>query len=614
MRRVTILGSTGSIGRSTVDLLQRNPEAFSVEALTANRNATRLAEQARAVRRALCRDRRPGPLRSAEEALAGTGIETACGAAALIEAARAAGRWGDGGDRRRSRARADPGGDPARRDRRARQQGGAGLRRQAGHARGRALRRHAAAGRQRAQCDLAVLRLRPGRKDREDHADLQRRPVSRAHDRGDAEATPEQAVAHPNWSMGAKISVDSATLMNKGLELIEAHHLFGMPADRIDIVVHPQSVVHSLVSYCDGSVLAQLGSPDMRTPIAYALAWPERIAAPTKRLDLAAVGASDIRAARCGAVSGVARGARSAGGGRRRAHGAERRQRDGGPRLSRSAGSAFSTSPRRSSARSPRSPRARLNSLEDVYNFDKAARRRSRRILRRFCAGTRFRANGAGMIHLSSLEALGHGALQYGGSFLIVLTVLVFVHEFGHYLVARWNGVRVEVFSIGFGPELFGWRDRAGTRWKFSAIPLGGYVKMFGDGDPASGCRRSVSPISHRPSARSRSMASGSASGRRSSPPARRRISCLPIAVLAMLFATYGQPFTPARGRPGAAGQRRRAGRHAAGRRDRAASTADRSSASRTFSRSSGSIPATPMTIVVRRGGGDLTLHVTPQA
>ncbi len=103
-------------------------------------------------------------------------------------------------------------------------------------------------------------------------------------------ATPKQAVAHPNWSMGAKISVDSATLMNKGLELIEAYHLFAMPEDRIDIVIHPQSVVHSMVSYRDGSVLAQLGSPDMRTPIAYALAWPGRIATPTARLDLTAIG------------------------------------------------------------------------------------------------------------------------------------------------------------------------------------------------------------------------------------------------------------------------------------------------------------------------------------
>ena len=102
--------------------------------------------------------------------------------------------------------------------------------------------------------------------------------------------TPEQAVAHPNWSMGAKISVDSATMMNKGLELIEAHHLFGLPESQIEILVHPQSVIHSMVAYRDGSVLAQLGSPDMRTPIAYALGWPKRIAAPADRLDFSKVG------------------------------------------------------------------------------------------------------------------------------------------------------------------------------------------------------------------------------------------------------------------------------------------------------------------------------------
>jgi 1-deoxy-D-xylulose-5-phosphate reductoisomerase len=108
--------------------------------------------------------------------------------------------------------------------------------------------------------------------------------------------TPEQAVAHPNWSMGAKISVDSATMMNKGLELIEAHHLFGLPSGKIDILVHPQSVIHSMVEYVDGSVLAQLGSPDMRIPIAYALAYPERIPTPAQRLDLARIGSLTFEA------------------------------------------------------------------------------------------------------------------------------------------------------------------------------------------------------------------------------------------------------------------------------------------------------------------------------
>ena len=105
-----------------------------------------------------------------------------------------------------------------------------------------------------------------------------------------ASVTREQALAHPNWDMGAKISIDSATMMNKGLEIIEAHYLFAMPEDRIEVVVHPQSIVHSMVQYGDGSVLAQLGSPDMRIPIAHTLAWPQRLSFPESRLDFAAVG------------------------------------------------------------------------------------------------------------------------------------------------------------------------------------------------------------------------------------------------------------------------------------------------------------------------------------
>jgi 1-deoxy-D-xylulose-5-phosphate reductoisomerase len=108
--------------------------------------------------------------------------------------------------------------------------------------------------------------------------------------------TPDEACAHPNWVMGRKISVDSATLMNKGLEVIEATWLFGMPADRVDVVIHPQSVIHSMVEFADGSVLAQMGSPDMRTPLAYALAWPERIASGARRLDFAQLGALTFEA------------------------------------------------------------------------------------------------------------------------------------------------------------------------------------------------------------------------------------------------------------------------------------------------------------------------------
>jgi 1-deoxy-D-xylulose-5-phosphate reductoisomerase len=111
-----------------------------------------------------------------------------------------------------------------------------------------------------------------------------------------AAATPEQALRHPNWSMGPKVTIDSAGLMNKGLELIEAHHLFNMPSQQIDVLVHPQSVVHGLVEFHDGSVMAQLGSPDMRIPIAHCLAWPQRIDGPAPRLDLAALHALTFEA------------------------------------------------------------------------------------------------------------------------------------------------------------------------------------------------------------------------------------------------------------------------------------------------------------------------------
>ena len=138
--------------------------------------------------------------------------------------------------------------------------------------------------------------------------------------------TPEQAVAHPNWSMGAKISINSATMMNKGLELIEAHHLFGLPSDRIDIVVHAQSVIHSMVEFIDGSVLAQLGSADMRIPIAHTLAYPERMATPAVRLDLAKLGTLSFEAPDPLRFPALALGPRGARAGRRRGDRPQRRQ------------------------------------------------------------------------------------------------------------------------------------------------------------------------------------------------------------------------------------------------------------------------------------------------
>jgi 1-deoxy-D-xylulose-5-phosphate reductoisomerase len=290
VRRVTILGSTGSVGQNTVDLLLRNRAVFEVESLTANRNPARLAEQARALRARFAAIADPVHYPALKEALAGTGIETACGAQAIVEAALRPADWVM-----------------------AAIVGAAGLAPTwAAIQRGAIV---ALANKEALVCAGALVMQEVTRC----HATLL--PVDSEHNaiwqcfdlaRADTieriiltasggpfrernfedmrEVTPQQAVAHPNWSMGAKISVDSATMMNKGLELIEAHHLFQLPLDRVEVVVHPQSIVHGAVVYRDGSVLAQLGSPDMRTPIAYALAWPDRIETPTKRLDLAAIG------------------------------------------------------------------------------------------------------------------------------------------------------------------------------------------------------------------------------------------------------------------------------------------------------------------------------------
>ena len=289
-RRVSILGSTGSVGQSTVDLLSRNREDFTVEALTANNNAKLLAEQARSLGARFAAVAEPGEYQVLKDALAGTGIEIGSGRAALVEAAERPADWMMAGI-----------------------VGAAGLEPTlAAIRKGRIV---AFANKEVLVCAGSLFMrevLAHGATllpvDSEHNAIWQCFDFERVHgiekitltcsggpfrERSLAEMrdmTREQAVAHPTWRMGAKISVDSATLMNKGLELIEAHHLFQLDPERIDIVVHPQSIVHGLVTYCDGSVLAHLGSPDMRTPIAYALGWPDRTPAPTKRLDLAEIG------------------------------------------------------------------------------------------------------------------------------------------------------------------------------------------------------------------------------------------------------------------------------------------------------------------------------------
>jgi len=286
---LTILGATGSIGRSTIDLVTRNPGRYAVEALTGANNVELLIEQALVLKPKLAVVADPLRYAALQKGLAGTGIECASGPEAVVEAAARPARWVMSAI-----------------------VGAAGLKPTLA-----AIERGAVIGLANKETlvsagDLVMAAVK--------RAGATLLPVDSEHsaifqvlDGTQMEAveriiltasggpfrtfslnrmgqvTPEEAVAHPNWSMGAKISIDSATMMNKGLELIEAHHLFGLPEDRIDILVHPQSVIHSLVAYVDGSVLAQLGTPDMRTPIAYALAWPKRMAAPSARLDLAEI-------------------------------------------------------------------------------------------------------------------------------------------------------------------------------------------------------------------------------------------------------------------------------------------------------------------------------------
>jgi len=289
-RRVSILGSTGSIGRSTVDLLLRNRESFTVEALTANHNAALLAEQARALDAHFAAVADPADYPALKDALAGSGIEAACGRAALVEAAERPADWIMAGIV--GAAGLEPTLAAVRKGRMVAfankevlvSAGSLFMREVAAH--GATLLPVDSEHNAIWQCfdfsrvdgiEKITLTCSGG--------PFRERSYQHMHD-----ATPAQAVAHPTWKMGAKISVDSATLMNKGLELIEAYHLFQLPDERIDIVIHPQSIIHGLVTYCDGSVLAHLGSPDMRTPIAYALGWPGRAPAPTKRLDLAEIG------------------------------------------------------------------------------------------------------------------------------------------------------------------------------------------------------------------------------------------------------------------------------------------------------------------------------------
>ena len=285
-RSVSVLGATGSVGKSTLDLIAADPERYQVQALTANRNVEDLAALAKAHRAKLAVVADPGAYTPLKQALSGTDVDVAAGQEGLIKAAMLKSDWV-------MAAIVGAAGLPATLE---------------------AVRRGAMVALATKEClvsagSLFMDEVRASGAtllpvDSEHNAIFQALagepmdkverllltasggPFRKASAETIRRATPALALDHPNWEMGAKISIDSATMMNKGLELIEAHYLFDMAEEKIDVLVHPQSIVHSLVAFMDGSFLAQLGSPDMRIPIAYALGWPERLGTDAPRLDL----------------------------------------------------------------------------------------------------------------------------------------------------------------------------------------------------------------------------------------------------------------------------------------------------------------------------------------
>lgn len=295
-RSITILGATGSIGTSTLDLIEREPDKFQIDTLTAHRDVQGLASAALRTRASLAVIGDESLYGALKSALSGSGIEIAAGAQALVEAAARPVDWTM-----------------------AAIVGAAGLPPvMAAVQRGGTL---ALANKEALVCagELVQAAVKAHNAtllpvDSEHNAIFQCFDVVQAHrisriiltasggpfrgrDRAAmAAVTPAEAVRHPNWSMGAKISVDSATLMNKGLELIEAQHIFGLAPEKFEVIIHPQSVIHSMVEYVDGSVLAQMGSPDMRIPIGFCLGWPERMTTPAERLDLARIAQLDFHA------------------------------------------------------------------------------------------------------------------------------------------------------------------------------------------------------------------------------------------------------------------------------------------------------------------------------
>lgn len=299
MRRVSIFGATGSIGRNTVALLeaQGGREAYETVALSGAGNVALLAAQARALGARIAVTAEPGRYAELKAVLAGTGIEAAAGSEALVAAAAEPADWtmsaivGAAG-LAPGLAAALRGGTLALANKESLVCAGALLRRVCAAAGATLLpvdSEHSAIfqalrGERSGEVERLILTASGGPFRDWTHAAM-------------AAATPQQAAAHPNWAMGQRISIDSATMFNKALEMIEARELFDMAPDRIEVVVHPQSIVHSLVGFRDGSLIAQLGPSDMKGAIGFALNWPERLDLPVARLDLAAIGRLDFSAA-----------------------------------------------------------------------------------------------------------------------------------------------------------------------------------------------------------------------------------------------------------------------------------------------------------------------------
>jgi len=289
-RRVSVLGSTGSVGVSTLELFELAGVDVEIVALAAGRNVARLAEQARRWRPEIAVIEDEGALPELRERLRGSGVEAAAGARAVRDAASADAQWvmsaivGFAG-LEPTLAAARAGAVIALANKESLVCAGPALLRTAKLAGGAVIpvdSEHSAIfqvldPRSAEQVSRLILTSSGG-------------PFRQISREEMAAATPERALAHPNFSMGAKISIDSATMMNKGLEVIEASYLFAMPPERIEVLIHPQQIIHSLVEYADGSTLAQLGPPDMRPPIACAFAWPDRLPWPAPRLDLVRAG------------------------------------------------------------------------------------------------------------------------------------------------------------------------------------------------------------------------------------------------------------------------------------------------------------------------------------